>query len=167
MVVSGPGFSCWSPKAQRQRKLGVCGDKTILSPPLPPWATPYLTAGLESRALLRHLRVKSRKQWQPKGAWFDAGEGVPSAPPPALADHRLKDLGQVCIHSRVYLYVEVMDLLCVCGVSNEGVFVCVCMLSVYVYAVYTCLLVVWLCVCMFKIWIRRTVCVPSQMCPVE
>lgn len=157
-------------KIPREEETGVCRDKTILSPLLPPWATPYLSAGLRSRVLLRHLKVKSRKRWQLKGAWFDTEEGFPTAPPPAPANQRLEDLGPVCIHSRVCLYVEVMDLY-VWGVSNEGMFVwlyvCVC---VYVECVCVCSLYVSLgCVCVFvfKIWIKRTVCVPSQMCPVE
>lgn len=152
LVVSGCGLSCWSQKAPGQRKLGVCRNKTILSPLLPPWATPYLSAGLRSRVLLRHLKVKSRKRWQLKRAWFDREEGFPTAPPPAPADPRLEDLGPVCIHSPVCLYVEVMDLY-VWGVSNEGVFVwlyvCVCVFEcVCVCSLYVSLGCVVVCVCL-------------------
>ena len=74
---------------------------------------------------------------------------------------RACDLNSVCVKS-------------VC-VLDECVCVCVC---VYVLRVYMCLLcegmfmqISWICVhmcvCMFKIWVRRSVNVPSLVCPVE
>lgn len=82
--------------------------ETIPSPPLPSLATPHLFTGQRSRALLRHLRVKCRKEWQANGVWFDAEEEFPIAPPPAPADQRLADLGMLCIYPCVGLYVEIV-----------------------------------------------------------
>lgn len=108
MTVAGLRFCPWEPKSAGQGRLGVCEDKAILSPSLLPLATSHLLVELEFRPLLRHLRVKSRKQRQLKGAWFDAGEWLSLTPPSAPGDQRPEDMGLVCIYPCVCFYVELV-----------------------------------------------------------